>query len=128
MNLDIKNKFFYSLISSYGYEFGKKYEVIDVLNTEKYNEKFIKDLCIIVVDKQDGSEKGDQFFATMFNVHFTDDYKKLIESIRDKILFESKELDRLRPIKEDTDRRIEESESEINKLRDLSRNLHLNKK
>lgn len=127
MNLDIKNKFFYSLISSYGYEFGKKYEVINVLNVEKYSEKFIKDHCIIVLDKQDGSEKGDQFFATMFNIHFTEDYTIVISKIKDKILQDSKDLDKLKSIKESAYLKVKDLESSIIKLRDLSRELHINK-
>lgn len=128
MELNIKGKFFYSLSSCYGFELGGKYKVLDVLDIEKYNASYVKDFCRVVVDVKGDGEERSVFFATMFNIHFTDDYKKVIESIRVSILSEARELDRLKPIKERTDLKINEVETKINKLRNLSRELHLNNK
>jgi hypothetical protein len=118
MDLEIKEKWFYSLIEKHGFEFGKKYQVIDVLNPERANEKYLKDFCTIVVDRQD--DKGSShFFSTQFQMMFSEKLEGLIPVILDKLMREKKEYDELKPQFEKITKKFKESEQKLEDLKNI---------
>lgn len=115
------NKSFFSLTSSYGFEFGKKYKIAKIEGVERYREKAINDYSIIVM------ENGQRFFTCDFLRTFTDDKSKLLGELRDRIIWEAKTLNKLTPTYDRLSKEIKESKNKIETLINLHRDITLNR-